>query len=233
MKNRHVYLGDSRLSMITAGCAALILFFECCSVNIMGGRFMFSFRFPLHIAAGTSFFDMVESAVLVCIPLSMLIFTLIYARNEKNKKNSKVENNETSAKSAKNAKSAKKQIRTMVWPIVFYVMSILVKTAYICLYSGYFTLADTWFNWVSSLLLLFAFVLTVYGSMKNTWLVAVCVALSLMEIVRFFLPEGPFAFVIGTSVYLSTFLTSFLFYIGYAVLGLTMKGDVAGNGKKQ
>lgn len=205
MKNRHIYLGDSMLPMITAGCAALILFFECCTVNIMGGRFMFSFRFPLHIVAGTSFFDMAESAVLLCIPLSMLILTLLYA---------------------------KKRIRMLIWPIMFYVLSILVKTAYICIYSGYFTLADTWLNWVSSLLLLLAFAMTVYGGIKSKWLVVVCAALSLIEIIKFFLPEGPFTFVIGTSVYLSTFLSSFLFYLGYAVLGLTIKGDFTENGKK-
>ncbi len=200
MKKWHINIEDSRLLMIAAGCAALILLFECCTINIMGGRFMFAFRFPLHIVSGASLFDVLESAVLLCIPLTMLIFTLIYA---------------------------KKKMRMLIWPIVFSVLSVLVKTAYICMYSGYFTLADTWLNWVTSLLLLLAFALTVYGVVKNTWLVAVCAALSMMDIAKFFLPEGPFAFAIGTSVYLSAFLSSILFYIGYAALGLAMNGEDA------
>lgn len=200
MKSRHVYIGDSRLPIITAACAGLILFFEFCTVNIMGGRFMFTFRFPLHIAAGTSLFDLIESAVVVCIPLSMLTFTFFFA---------------------------KKRIRMLIWPIVFHVMSMLVKTAYICVYSGYFTIEDTWLNWVASLLLLFTFTLTVYGRIGKKWLVAVCIVLMLMEIVKFFLPAGPFAFVIGTSVYLSTFLSAILLYIGYAALGLAMKKESA------
>jgi len=196
MKKEGLRIADnSRLPVITAVCAAFILFFEFCTVNIVGGKFMFTFRVPLYFGEGRSLIDLVESSVVVCIPVLMLVFTLLYA---------------------------KKNIRMLCWPPAFFVLRFLIKTGYLWVYEGHFSLEDTWLDLAVSLLLLSVFTLTVFGKIKTRrWLVGISGIFIIMEMTKLFVPG--YTLVIGTSVYFSTFLSPVLFFAGYGVLGLAMK----------
>ncbi len=185
----------SKLPIITAVCAAIILFFEFCTINIIGGEFMFSYRFPMHF--GGSLFDMTESLIVVCIPVLMLVFTLLYG---------------------------KRNLKMLSWPVAVFILRVLVKTGYLSVYEGTFTLQDTWLDLTVYTLLLAVFLLTVFGKITTKWwLVGICTLFLVMEIVKLFVPAVSYAFVVGTSVYLSTFLSYSLFFVGYGALGMAME----------
>ncbi len=186
---------DSKLPIVTIVCAAVILFFEFCTINIVGGEWMFSYRFPLHFEG--SMFDMTESLIVVCIPVVLLVCTVMYA---------------------------KKNLKWLCWPIVIFIVRVLVKTAYLCVYEGSFSLRETWLDLVVYILLLAVFLLTVFGKLNTRWwLVTVCGIFLIMAIVKLFVPAVSYTFVVGTSVYLSTFLSYSLFFVGYGALGLAME----------
>lgn len=192
---------SSKWPVVTMVCALFILFFEFCTINVMSGEFSFTYRFPLHF--GGSGFDMCESAVVVCIPVFLLILTYFYA---------------------------KKNLKILCWPLAIFILRVLVQVGYLWAYEGHLSLKETGVDLGVYGLLFLVFALTVFGKVDSKWwLVGVCGAFIVMEIVNIFVPAASYSFVVGTSFYLSTFLSYTLFFVAYGALGLAMER----NGKPQ
>ncbi|MDR2888701.1 MAG: hypothetical protein LBV33_02550 [Lachnospiraceae bacterium] len=209
MKNQALKIAeDTKLPIYAIACALLALFFEYCVIYISSGRLMLLFHSPLQIGRGVSAIDMIESLLVLAIPISMAILILLYA---------------------------KKNLLLLSLPIMVYILRVLVKTGYLILYEGALTLKETWVDLLVYLLLLLVFGLTVWGKIPSGWwLTAVCGAFIVMEMLKLLVPAIINDAIGMSSIYLSTFLSTVFFFMGYGIIGMAMvRREVLCDGKKE
>jgi hypothetical protein len=206
----HLVMKKTPIAPIIASiCALLVLTFEFVAISVISGEFRINGHLPLNFSEEASILNLVESTLSLMVPALLTVFCVFMMVEE--------------CRKASSVPRIKHFLKLLALPILLMIVSALQKTVYLLIYEGNFTLDYTWGYLLISAVLFVLYAMAIYMKLKTGFLLAIaCLVCIVIEVIRFSFLNLSYAYVSGSTVYISTFASAVLFYLTYLFLSFSI-----------
>jgi hypothetical protein len=191
------------------GCATVVLLFRFVDIKLLNGELQINAQLPLHESLSLDAQMLIEALMSFLIPALNVILCVVIVLAERQKEAS--------------LKRIKLGQRLVLIPIAFMIASAVEETVYFTIYDTQFSMEYTWPAFVTAYLLFYLYAITAFKIVKSgRWLLGACSVLILIEVAKLVFPRLSFAYVVGTNIYISNFVSAVLFYAVFLFLAFSI-----------